>query len=231
MSFILNLLFVAGFAHAQQSPATCPDIVERHDGTQIQQLWSPASEACFFSVVPQDAYVDLTYRDYLFTSHGLLMVFNSFGPGDESQNTAAREFMLFPRVSQQFTYKWNDDVRELEFVHVTGDKFIFDAKKGRLKSMDRAKVTVADYVEPSNRGGVEILNYPGLLLDSGFRIGNAPTSDASASSVFRDSKGATCKVKNSEIYKYTGGGDVIFKYSDKGLKTFLQSRCPKLVFP
>lgn len=230
MSMLLSLLMTMGLAHAA-SPATCPDIVERHDGIQIQQLWSDGSESCFFTVTPRDAYVDLIYRDYLFTSDGSFMVFNSYGPGDESKTTAAREFYMFPRINEGFTYSWDDNARELTLINVTGDKVIFDSKKGRLKSISGGTVTVADYVEPANRGGVEISNYQGLILDGGFKIGSAPTGNPSGSSFMKDVKGTQCKLKNSEVFKYTSGGDVVFKYSDKTLIPFLKQRCPNLATP
>ncbi|WP_295903498.1 hypothetical protein [uncultured Bdellovibrio sp.] len=230
MSFLIGLLMMTGVAHAVDS-AKCPDIVERRDGTQIQQIWSSSTESCFFSVTPQDAYVELNYRDHLLTTEGLFMVFNSFGPGDESQTTAAREFFMFPRVNDSFSYKWDDNARELEVTHVTGDKFVFDTKKARLKSISRANITVADYVEPGNRGGIEISNYQGLLMDGGFKVGNSPTSNANGKSTFKDSLGKSCAVRNSEVFKYFGSGDVMFKFDDKGLAAFLKNRCSQLKFP
>lgn len=230
MSFLISLLMMAGLANAA-GPATCPDIFEKHDGTKIQQIWSDASESCFFSVVPDDAYVELVYRDHLFTSEGLFMVFNSYGPGDESQTTAAREFYMFPRRNSTFTYQWKDDTRELEVTHVTGDKFVFDSKKARLKSVSGGTVTVADYVEPSNRGGIEFVKYNGLILDGGFKLGSSPTGNSNGNSVFRDAQDKKCSIKNYEVFKYTSDGEIIFKYDDKALATFLKKRCSQLQFP
>ncbi|WII73064.1 hypothetical protein QJS83_04150 [Bdellovibrio sp. 22V] len=230
MSMLIGILMMMGLAHAE-GPQTCPDIYERREGTKIQQIWSDASYSCFFTVTPQDAYVDLEYRDHLFASNGLFMVFNSFGPGDESKTTGAREFFMFPRPNDRYSYKWNDEANELEVVHVTGDTFVFDIKKARLKSVTRANVTVADYVVPSNRGGIEISNYQGILLDSGFTLGRSPTSNANAYSTFKDFNGKTCRMKNSELFKYTSDGEIIFKYSDKSLKALLNSRCPQLSLP
>ncbi|MEK2647257.1 hypothetical protein [Bdellovibrio sp. BCCA] len=230
MSFLIGLLMMTGVARAVDS-AKCPDIVERRDGTQIQQIWSSSTESCFFSIHPLDGYVDLTYRDYMLGNDGLFMVFNSFGPGDESKTTAAREFFMFPRASEAYSYKWDDNARELEVTHVTGDKFVFDTKKARLKSVTRANVKVADYIEPNNRGGVEVSNFQGLLVDSGFRVGNSPTSNSNGSSLIKDAAGKSCTVKNYELFKYTSDGDVIFKFDDKALSAFLQKRCSQLKFP
>lgn len=230
MSVLFSLLMWVGFAHAQD-PANCPYIVERQEGTQIQQIWSEGSQSCFFSVYPLDAYYDLVYRDHLFTSEGMFMVFNSYGQGPESETTGAREFFFLPRPQTQFVFNWNFDAKELEVTHVSGDKFIFDSRKARLKSISRAQVTVADEVNKLNKGGIEINQYQGLLLDGGFKIGSAPTSVSSGTSVFKDGVGSQCSVKNHEVFKYTSDGDVIFKYSDNTLPGFLQKRCPKLKMP
>ena len=227
MSWILSLVFISGIARAED-PATCPYFVERQEGTQIQQLWSEGSKSCFFSVTPLNAYVDLIYRDHLFTSEGLFMVFNSFGEGSDSETTAAREFYMFPRTEQKFEHRWDVDKKELEITHVTGDKFVFDARKARLKSMTRAQVSVANDVEVGNRGGIEISNYQGILLDGGFSRGSSPTADPDAKAMITDKQGAKCSVYNRQIFDYTSDGDVIFKFTDPEFYKFLKKNCPKL---
>lgn len=231
MTFILSLIFsilltenrAAAFDQSQ-----CPEFVERQEGTQIQQMWSEGSQSCFFSITPLDGYVDLIYRDYLFTTEGLFMVFNSYGKGPDAETTGARMFHLFPRPLNKFSYSWNFETKELEVTHVTGDKFIFDSRKARLKSMTRAQIINADDVNKENAGGVEILNYKGLLLDSGFEMGRAPNSSRNAISTLKDGLGKTCKLKNYELFDYLPGGDVVFKFKDSNLKTFLKKRCPNL---
>ncbi|NUN04498.1 MAG: hypothetical protein HUU57_01940 [Bdellovibrio sp.] len=228
MLFLLSLLFVTNISHASEE--TCPYTVERREEIQFQQLWSEDSQSCYFSVSPRDAYVDLIYRDYLFSSSGLFMVFNSYGPGDEAQTTAAREFYMFPRTRSTFVAQWDDENRELKVTHVTGDQFVFNYKRANLKSITRANITVAPDVVPTNRGGIEISNFQGLILDGGFKQGGAPTGSPNATSVFKDVAGKTCAVKNAEVFKYTSQGDVIFRFDDKGLKSFLRGRCSSLSF-
>lgn len=230
MSFLLGLLMVVPFANAQSS-VDCPDIVERYEGTQIQQQWSENSQSCFFSVSPRDAYVDLIYRDHLFTTQGLFLVFNSYGTGPDSETTGAREFFLFPRPLKKFDFYWNRNSQELEVTHVTGNKFIFDARKGRLKSVTNATVSVADDVNKNNRGGIEITNFKGLVLDGGFKMGGSPSSVSSGSSVIKDVQGKSCSVKNYEVFKYTSDGEVFVKYSDSTLPAYIKKRCPGLNFP
>lgn len=228
MSFLIGLIAMMGLAQAAD-PAKCTNLVERYENTQIQRIWAADIQSCFFSIVPLDAYKDLIYRDYMFTSDGELMVFNSFGSGDESVTTGAREFYMFPRPVEEITHVWDLDKQELTVTHVTGDKFIFDIRKARLKSMTRGNVTVADYVEPKNRGGVEISNFQGILFDGGFKRGSAPTGNGNATSYFKDVNNKSCAVKNSEVFKYTADGDIHLKFeSDKAVMAFIKQRCPGL---
>ena len=229
MLFLLSLLFVTNVSHASEE--TCPYTVERRDEIQFQQLWSEDSQSCYFSVSPRDAYVDLIYRDYLFSSSGLFMVFNSYGPGDEAKTTAAREFYMFPRTASTFKAQWDDENRELKVTHVTGDHFVFNYKRANLKSITRANITVAPDIVLANRGGIEITNFQGLILDGGFKQGSAPTGNSNGTSVFKDATGKTCSVKNAEVFKYNSQGDVIFRFNDASLKAFLKNRCSSLQFP
>ncbi|UXR63499.1 hypothetical protein EZJ49_10475 [Bdellovibrio bacteriovorus] len=215
-------------ASAQDQTAVCQETVERRGSIQMQMI--PASDGnCFVSVHNRKAQ-GLLYRDYLFTADGELMIFNSFGPGDESQTTGAREFFMFPRVQSTPTYEWNDETRRLTVTTVNGNRASFDYEDAELVEMTGATIKRASSIVPGNRGGIEILNYQGLLLDGGFKMGSAPTGNSRANSIFTDRTGKTCKVQNYELFKYTSDGDVIFKHSDKGLQSLLKSRCPQLNF-
>lgn len=227
MSVFLYILLIFNVAIASDS-SSCPRVYERLNGTKIQQVWGQESQACYFTVTPENGYVDLVYRDFLFSTTGLFLVFNSYGPGHPSEKVAAREFYMFPVINSAFTYSLSPDGSELEVQHVTGDRFIFDTAKTYLKSISRAEVTVADYVDPKNRGGVEISKYQGLLLDGGFKIGNSPTANPNGRSEFKDSRNKVCSVKNSEIFKYRSDGEIIFKFDTTGLAEFLKKRCPQL---
>lgn len=230
MSFLLGLFLTLNFAQAA-TEQDCPDLVERRDEIQFQQVWSSDTQSCFFSVTPRDAFVDLVYRDYLFSSSGLFMVFNSYGPGDEAQTTAAREFYMFPRSNGGYQYAWDDENRELKVMHVTGDTFTFSYKKAKLKSISRAQVIVSDDVLATNKGGVEITNYGGLLFDGGFKLGSSPTGNATGLSKFTDATGKSCSVRNKEVFDYLSTGDIQFRYTDSELASFLKTRCPGLQFP
>lgn len=231
MSLLLSLLATLTMAHATEAtdPENCTYTVERKEGTQLQRIWNESSQACFVSVHPLDGYYDLKYRDHLFTTDGLFMVFNSFGPGDESSTTGAREFYMFPRVSNEITYSWDEQNKLLMVVAATGDKFVFDSRKARLISITRANATVANDIIPTNRGGIEINNFQGMMMDGGWALGRSPTSNKNGSSQFKDNAGTTCSIKNSELFRYTSSGDNIFRYKDDvSLQKLLKNRCPQL---
>lgn len=216
-------------AFAQQTPSqSCPDVVDRRGSIQIQQIASGDNNKCYFSV-HNFKQSEMVYRDYMFTNDGGFMVFNSFGNGPEDEFTGAREFMMFPRSATQTKYNFNDDARRLEVTDVTGTTYYFDYEDAQLTSADKATVKVASEVVDTNKGGVEISKFQGLLLDSGFSKGHAPTSSKNGISVFTDKTGKTCKVKNSSVFNYTADGDNNFKFDDKALATFLKANCPKLV--
>ncbi len=228
MSFIISLLATLTLTQAAE-PVECSYIVERSEGTQLQRIWTDSTQTCTLSIHPMEAYYDMIYRDYSFSNDGMFQVFNSFGPGEDSSDTGAREFFLFPRSQSYVTHTWDTTNQRLIVVNVTGDEFVFDTRKARLMSISRGVVKVASAVEPKNRGGVEFEKFPGVILDGGFSLGASPTGKKNNSSVFQDAKGKKCSVKNSEIFKYTSSGDAVFKYrSDSSLKTFLQGRCAGL---
>lgn len=206
---------------------TCPAKVERHGSIQLQQGLSN-NNVCFLSVGNFKTEGGV-YRNYLFTSDGELMVFNSYGWGDDSDSTGAREYFFFPRTAD-LSFNWNTQSRQLEITAVSGDQFFFDYEEAQLAGMSKGQVKLATEVNKTNKGGVEILKYQGLLLDGGFKVGSAPTSSSSRNSIFKDAAGTSCTVKNTALFTYESDGDVFFKFSDKDLSVFLKRVCPKLQF-
>jgi hypothetical protein len=223
---LLGLGFTVSATNTWAADATtCPNKVERRGSIQVQQDLS-SNNICFVSVGNFKTEGGI-YRNYLFSSDGELMVFNSYGWGNDSDDTAAREFFFFPRKTD-LAFNWNEQSRQLEVTSSTGDQFFFGYEDAELVGMTRGQVQIAPDVSKTNKGGVEILKYQGLLMDGGFKIGSAPTSSRTSNSVFRDSVGTTCTVKNNVLFTYASGGDVFFKYSDKDLSVFLKRACPKL---
>lgn len=226
--FLLSTIWAAN-ASAFEEESICQDIVERRGSIQVQMILGRDGTTCYVSVHNRKAQ-NLTYRDYLFTSDGELMIFNSLGYGDESQTTGAREFFMFPRPLKNPTFEWNDETRRMTVTTVSGNKASFDYEDAELVEMTGATVQRAAEIRPDNRGGVEIKNYQGLIMDSGFKLGSVPTGVSTAYSIFTDKQQRTCRIQNRELFKYPGDGDVIFRHSDASLRALLRSRCPRLSF-
>ncbi len=212
---------------AQAEITDCTRQLTHFDNAQVSRDFWPESETCFVSVHPRDSYVDLIYRDYLITNKGLLMVFNSYGPGESHLTTGAREFYFFPRsqLSPQFSYDQQENEMKLKFSDSLS--FVFDAKTAQIKALSEGSLSVAGEVNKNNRGGVEVHSFNGLWLDVGFAMGQSPSEKGHATSKFTDENGKTCAVKNKDIFEYVDG-DVEFKFNDADLKIFLKKSCPQL---
>lgn len=223
ISALLSMFVLFGQANA--APAECSSVRETKMGTYVQRTWYEETGVCVTSVSPTSAYETMVYRDYSFSSDGMFMVFNMYG---SSGDFGARDFFLFPRKSEFVQYEWNEDAKELLLKHVTGDVFTFDAASGKLKSVSGGKLKIDDKVSRNNRGGVELLNYPGLLMDVGFAINQDPALNSSANSVLKKTN-TSCSIRNNKLFKYRSDGDIVFKYSkDSDFFAYLKSVCPRL---
>lgn len=224
----LLLLLAPMSSFAQAKP--CPELVERRGSIQVQQIGSSDDTICYISI-HNFKQGGLLYRDYLVSSESNFMVFNSYGEGPDSSSTGAREFFFFPRTQPSASFAWNDETRRLEVTDVTGGKLFFDYEDAEIIDMSKGAVKIASEVSKSNKGGVEISKYQGLKLDVGFTIGKAPSQVSGATSTFTDQSGLSCKVKNTDIFKYLSSGDVKFKLTDKALMSLLKTKCPTLTLP
>jgi hypothetical protein len=137
---VLSIL-IFGFT-ALADGAECTRLITHHENTQISRDYWTDSETCFSSVHPRDAYTNLIYRDYLITSEGLLMVFNSYGPGDNAKTTGAREFYFFPRKDKKVEFQ-HDPGRQEIMVKVTDRlSFVFDTKTAQIKGISEGSLIV-----------------------------------------------------------------------------------------
>lgn len=219
----LSFFFLASWAFGQ---TPCADSRFFQDNVKVNAQTS-AVGGCYLSITPFQI-KNLTYRDFLFDDKGMIMVFSSYGPGPISSTTGAREFYLFPRQNKIPTY----EVLENDAVivtHPSGTLFRFPFSSGDLSEITPGKVTVSSFFDPAARSGVEFIQFKGILLDTGFQMGNTPSADPNRQSTFTDEDGNTCKVKNKELFDYLRNGDVQFKFlSDPPLAKLLSQKCPKL---
>lgn len=206
---IVQFLVVVGLALVTSLSAStqtlteqnnCSDKLEGHQNLQIQQTQLTISGPCYLSIHPRDAFDTLIYRDYLLTSEGLFMVFNSLASGEGPGSHGAREFFVFP--SNFKGYSWEVNAENLIVRGFYDLTLTFSLKTAQLTSISQADILVAKKVEASNRGGVEILRSEWPFIDSGFRLGGAPSERPKAYSNVRNGKGESCRVLNSEIFDY-----------------------------
>lgn len=184
-------------------------------------------KTCYLST-HSDASAKLIYRDYILTSNGSMLVFNSFGDGDEGSTTGAREYFFFPRKPSRFDYSLNPAEPILSIQFTNGDQILFSGEKAQPVKMNMASIEIDPEIRPDNQGGVEIKNYNGLLLDLGYAMGTAPSYRPKQKAEFRDPTGRRCQVVMKEIFEITRA-DSEFRFpTDLELKEYLSSRCPNL---
>lgn len=210
--------------------ADCPDLYQLKGEIQVQQL-KTSNGFCLLSIVPKKAYVDLIYRSYVFSDKGSLLVFNSFGDGDnEAELTGAKEFYFFPRLVKDQLFSWISSSKT-DYLNVQTNHYfnmLIDAETGLISAVDKAEVQIDPNIRPDNQGGVRIKPQAGLIYELPFTKGRAPSSQPNVRGVFADSAGQNCVVKVSELFSKDASGEVYFKMTDYALKQFLMIKCPKL---
>ena len=141
--------------------------------------------------------------------------------------TSGLEFYFFPR-RQTPRLEMDAKAKTVSVVMADGGRVSFDPATAQIASLDRGDVTVSPNLDRAAQGGVTITHYRGLMLESGFRLGELPSGLAGNSSTFVAPEGRTCTVTNAEIFNYTPSGDSSFKFDDAQLSKFLKTRCPAL---
>jgi hypothetical protein len=226
---LLSTFVALGFlSSAHAASAACTDKHEILNNTQVQRV--NGQNGCFLTVHPRDAFQTLIYRDFLFDEDGLFMIFNSYGPGDESRTTAAREFRFFPRGKADLSYSYDAATQRLNVTTPSGKVFVFNTQKTILVSVSGSQIAQDYSVNPNNRGGIEFTKNDGLMLDGGFKIGSSPSQNSKNKIVFKDADARQCQLANGDVYRYTVDDDVIFRYDDAQLKSVLNNKCPNLQF-
>ena len=215
------LLFFYSLAFCANARDVCAFKAWNHLDFSLQ-TGSFASGTCYISIGSRKLN-DLIYRNYLITSDGQIMVFNSFGSGPSTSDTGARVFYLYPRTGElDLTLRGDQIVVQL----VSGHRLIFDPSSVDLFSMEGGSVQVQSQISRRNAGGVEIELDHSYMLDMGFKLGNTPVWDLERQSFFINSKGEKCSFKNEELF-YKKGGEVYPRYpADNKLESVITSKCP-----
>ncbi|MDP3542113.1 MAG: hypothetical protein Q8T11_06535 [Elusimicrobiota bacterium] len=213
--------------NALAATGACPRVDPSHVGNTQGYADGFRSGKCYVSIGSM-LVTDLVYKAYGFFSDGMLMVFSSYGDGEDSNPnlTSAREFYFFPRTGA-LALEMNPAAGTVSVVMADGGRVSIDPATSQIASLERGSATVSPRVDPAERGGVEITSYAGLMLDAGFRMGESPSGRPKADSTFRDAFGHLCTVKNAEVFAYAGGEHEL-KHTDAELKAFLKVRCPNI---
>lgn len=230
--FLLFGVFLQALALQAQvagNDSNCSYWHKATEGVSYYRQLSNATSSCYLDINPQYS-ADLVYRSYLLSNQGLFMVFNSYGQGDGSDKTGARVYYFFPRQQMPNAKTGNDKV--IFSTATPGTEISLDALSAKFSGISShlgvGKFREDSNINENNNGGLEIFDYPGLMLDLGFSLGADPASNRNGVATFTDQKGQICRVKNYEIFKYASTGDVQFKYSDQELKAFLKTSCVHL---
>lgn len=220
-------VYAQDFSGTQTATAqTCNEGVQTFDNTQLQT--QKVDGSCYLSVHPR-IISDLLYRDFLFDDRGLFMLFDSYGQGPESQTTAAREFLFFPRKTN-LSYTYQAETKRVLVTSPSGKVFTFDAVKSVLLSVSGTTLNLTYDVVPERRGGMEVVTTDNLYLEGGYKRGQAPSQNPKNKIYFVDAAKNSCQVYNGDVYEYDSDQDSTFRFNDAELKSFLSSRCPKLKF-
>lgn len=205
---LLSIFLIAQFGHSSSTLDTpklsefCPRKLESFSNIQVHQSLSGDQKKCYLSLHPRNAFETLIYRDYLFTSDGLMLVFNSLKPDEGPGSSGAREFFFFPESFQGFNYKLVG--QELVLTGFNNLEIRFSIDSAQITKIDGAEVQVAKEVNAGNKGGIEFLNTTWPYLDAGFTLGNAPSAFPRRFSELINSQQQKCRVLNQRLFQYVG---------------------------
>lgn len=192
-------------------PVYCPHRQQRIDNLMVSFFYLAQIRSCGVSAT--DDSMAVKWRSHIVLSNGEYMVFNNYGYGPVATDTGARVFWFFPRLqipkvqmsesiggSSGSTQPSLSSV--IHLVSASRVSFKMDTKTSRIVGSDDMEIFESEEISRENNGGVEIMSYPGILLDSGFRMGEAPYVDPDRLSCFRDRVNRSCCLANRELFTY-----------------------------
>lgn len=226
LAFVLSLTSPAMTSTQTESSDLCPRKLIGISNIQISQSTNGDGQICYLSIHPRDAFETLIYRDYLLSSEGLLMVFNSLKPEEGPQSAGAREFFFFQESFQGF--KWEVVSNELVVTGLAGLKIHYSLETAQITSIENASIRLDPKVNPGNAGGFEILSSPWTFLDTGFYFGNTASSQPNRLSTLKNKDQATCRLRNRSLFDYMGDDSRV--KSPLEIQKAAQVSCPDFLF-
>jgi hypothetical protein len=200
----------------------CPEQLKAFENIQISQSLSNDGKRCYLSIHPRDAFQTLKYRDYLLTSDGFLMVFNSYSAQlDRVASDGARDFYFFTKEFKGFS--WFLEGEHLVVIGFATGPLQFSLKNAQVIMVSGAEIKVANEVSPVNRGGFEILSSNFTYIDSGFLTGGSPSSNKSGKSEVKNPWAQTCALKNSKLFNYVK--DEAYLKSEEEIQKIVKASC------
>jgi hypothetical protein len=120
----------------------------------------------------------------------------------------------------------------------SGETMAFNLKDATILRGSGIDVVENPDITPENEGGVVIRRHAGIIVDTGYMIGEVAHSDPNRKSLIRDSRDRSCELPNSSLFNYQYDTDaygkrylqaVTFKFAtDPEFGDFLKKSCPQI---
>jgi|GEM_PF-7046370 len=154
---------------------------------------------------------DIASRTIAVNSQGLFQVIvaDETIPGPLSKITGTHTFYLLPGMSGRIVPETSLDERggAFQITAMNGETFRVNSETARIESYSGGSVHEDDQISLGPTGGVTFHSIQsGLLLDCGWKTGNVATTRPNGACEVRDSKGQSCSVPNSLLFRYTRVG-------------------------
>lgn len=219
---LIGVLTQATSSFGYSRPEDCQYQITHRDNLQFSMQYQSDRAECWHSIHPMNGYEDMVYRSFLVSSDGMFFVFNSYGQGSDAKTTGARTYYFFPREIYTYGVTLADHQASVK----VNSKLTFDFESNNLYPLNNANIIFKNYtsVNPKNAGGVEVLRYNGVYLDTGFMMGKSANSVPTLKSMFKNQFGQKCSIVNQTLFDYKNG-DAILK-NDIVLHRIVAAQCP-----
>lgn len=221
-TILIGVLLNSVAAFSFSLPENCKHQITHRENLQFSQQYQKNIGECWFAIHPMNGYATLIYRSYLVTSSGMFLVFNSFGAGSDAKTTGARVYYFFPRETYAGGLMLATDHISVKL----NSKLNLQFETKNLYPLNSESLILKNSIEisPKNAGGVEVLKYAGVYLDTGFMMGKAPSSVKTIKSMFKNQFGQKCSILNSVIFDYKDNDPILL--NDILLKKIVATQCP-----
>lgn len=221
-TIFIGFLLSSSLSFGYSRPENCKRMITHRENLQFSLMYQKNVAECWFSVHPMNGYENMIYRSYTVTSGGHLFIFNSYGVGPSEKTTGAREYYFFPRETYTNGIQLADDLVSIRI----NSKLTLQFETQNLYPLNGPNIVFKNFlsVNPKNAGGVEVLKYNGVYLDTGFLLGQQPSGKKKNKSMFKNQFGQKCIVENQMIFDYKEDNPILLH--DMLLYDVVANRCP-----